>query len=74
MRYNKTQQAILSVLEARAQPIYADDIFMQLNTVTKCHSYAAIYRNIQVLCEEGIIIAEKSTTARRKTLQIVHQK
>ncbi|WDF69744.1 transcriptional repressor [Sphingobacterium oryzagri] len=71
MHYNKTQLAILDVLREQPQPLFADDIFMQLNPVGKCYSYAAIYRNIQLLCEEGILVAEKTAASRRKAVQIV---
>jgi Fe2+ or Zn2+ uptake regulation protein len=71
MRHNKTQQAILDVLNEQPHPVYADYVFMQLNPLSKCHSYAAIYRNIRVLCEQGLVIAEKTGSARRKKIQIV---
>lgn len=70
MGFTKTQQAIMDLLHEQQKALCADDIFLQLNPGRKCYSYAAVYNNINQLCREGILTAEKPDEERRRAIKI----
>ncbi|MCL7986846.1 transcriptional repressor [Sphingobacterium sp. lm-10] len=70
MRYTKTQQAIINVLQQQREALCADEIFLQLNPGKKCYSYAAIYQNISQLCREGVLSVEKPEARRSRAVKI----
>ncbi len=55
-RLTKQRKAILDVLENADIPITAEDIFFRLKKENIEISLSTIYRNLEMLCKEGLVV------------------
>ncbi|WP_457640329.1 Fur family transcriptional regulator [Persephonella sp.] len=55
-RQTKQRKAILDVLEHAEFPIHAEDIFMKLKEKGINISLSTIYRNLEMLTKEGLVV------------------
>ncbi len=55
-RQTKQRKAILNVLENAEIPITAEDIYLKLKEKCIDISLSTIYRNLEMLCKEGLVV------------------
>jgi len=55
-RHTKQRKAILEILEKAEFPIHAEDIYLQLKEKGIDISLSTIYRNLEMLMKEGLVI------------------
>ena len=55
-RQTKQRKAILDVLENAEIPITAEDIYLKLKEKCIDISLSTIYRNLEMLCKEGLVV------------------
>jgi len=55
-RQTKQRKAILEVLENAEIPISAEDIYLKLKEMCIDISLSTIYRNLEMLCKEGLVV------------------
>ncbi len=55
-RLTKQRKAILDVLENAEIPIHAEDIYLKLKEKNMDISLSTIYRNLEMLTKEGLVI------------------